>query len=185
LGGDNDAVNPIRALRRSASILKKTWGETIIGYAGLAFGNAIIAFSNVLLLVSCVVYGFAMNTAWLPVSVAAAWIALLIVYSYVIGVASRIYLGALYIYFFRDLSLAVDFDDAARSALGDENTAVTQRLAGVDFNFVGSFVFPNGLFVRSQFTRARAVADEIVSIVETPTILWIRAGEFPFAFPLA
>src|SRR5205823_12980187 len=35
-------ANPIMVLRKSAGVLKQTWGEALIGYVGLSFANGII-----------------------------------------------------------------------------------------------------------------------------------------------
>jgi len=95
---ENSSANPILALRHSASILKRTWGEAIIGYVGLSFGNAIVAISTGIILISSIVFGVATNSIWLPLTISAVWIAFLFVYSYVMGVASHVYRGALYLY---------------------------------------------------------------------------------------
>src|SRR5258708_2381449 len=44
-------ANPVAVLKKSAGILKKTWGEALIGYAGLAFANTLILAGSVVLLV--------------------------------------------------------------------------------------------------------------------------------------
>ena len=95
---ENDSPNPIRALRQSASILKRTWGEAIIGYIGLSFGNAIVAASTGIILISSLVYGFATNSIWLPASISLVWLSFLFAYTYIMGVACHVYRGALYLY---------------------------------------------------------------------------------------
>ena len=93
-----DSANPIRALRYSASILKRTWGEAIIGYVGLSFGNALIAFATVAVIGASVAYAIATQTYLISVSVFATWLCILFAYSYVMSIASHIYRGALYLY---------------------------------------------------------------------------------------
>lgn len=95
---ESDTANPVTALKRSANILVKTWGETIIGFAGLNFGSAIMMFATILVIAGCVVCGVAFQIVWLPVSVGLGWLFLLFAYAYVMGVASHIYRGALYLY---------------------------------------------------------------------------------------
>jgi hypothetical protein len=95
---ENPSANPLRALRHSASILKKTWGEAIIGYAGITFGNAIMALVTGVMVVGCAIYGIATQSLWIPLSVAVTWIFVLFAYSYLISVASHVYRGALYLY---------------------------------------------------------------------------------------
>jgi len=93
-----DSANPIRALRYSASILKRTWGEAIIGYVGLSFGNALIAFATVLVIGGAFAYAMATQTFLISLSVFATWLCILFAYSYVMSIASHIYRGALYLY---------------------------------------------------------------------------------------
>src|ERR1051325_213369 len=93
-----DSANPIRALRYSASILKRTWGEAIIGYVGLSFGNALIAFMSVLVIGGAFTYAIVTQTYFIAVSVFATWLCVLFAYSYVMSIASHIYRGALYLY---------------------------------------------------------------------------------------
>jgi hypothetical protein len=95
---ENKSANPILALRHSASILKRTWGETIVGYLGLTFGNAIMAISSGIILIGCIVFGISAQTVWIPLGAGLVWLTFLFVYGYVMGVASHIYRGALYLY---------------------------------------------------------------------------------------
>lgn len=95
---ESETSNPVTALKRSASILIKTWGESIIGFVGLNFGNTIMGLGTLLVIGACVAAGILLHTLWIPLSVAISWIVLLIAYSYVMGVAAHIYRGALYLY---------------------------------------------------------------------------------------
>src|SRR5258706_13802379 len=44
-------ANPINVLRKSASTLKKTWGESLAGYVGLQFGGALVFGVSLLFLI--------------------------------------------------------------------------------------------------------------------------------------
>jgi hypothetical protein len=91
-------ANPLAVLQKSAGVLKRTWGEALIGYAGLSIANGMIALGSVLWLggtiaVSAVLHNFVM----IPVAVV-VWLCALFIWSYVAGVASNVYRGALYLY---------------------------------------------------------------------------------------
>src|SRR5882672_8253508 len=40
---EEQSANPLNLLKKSAGILKRTWGEALIGYVGLTFANTLIA----------------------------------------------------------------------------------------------------------------------------------------------
>ena len=91
-------ANPLAVLQKSAGVLKRTWGEALIGYAGLSIANGLIALGSVLWLggtiaVSALLHNFVM----IPVAVV-VWLCALFIWSYVAGVASNVYRGALYLY---------------------------------------------------------------------------------------
>jgi hypothetical protein len=91
-------ANPFAVLRDSAEILKRTWGEALIGYAGLSFANGIIAVCSVAVIAGSIVASVALHTFWLAVMVVPVWLLLLFAWSYVTSVASHVYRGALYLY---------------------------------------------------------------------------------------
>jgi len=91
-------ASPIAVLQKSAGILKKTWGEALIGYAGLAFANTLILVGSVVLLIGAVVVSAALNNFWIIALVAVTWLFAMVAWSYVTGVASHVYRGALYLY---------------------------------------------------------------------------------------
>jgi hypothetical protein len=91
-------ANPIRFLKTSASLLKKTWGEALIGYVGLSFGGLIVFVASLLLLGGSLFLSFALNNFWFFSIGFLVWFAGLIAFVYVLRVAGLVYLGALYIY---------------------------------------------------------------------------------------
>jgi hypothetical protein len=95
---EEEGANPIRCLKSSASLLRRTWGESMIGYAGIAFGGWIVSlFAFGILILG----GFAsamLDSPWPIVLGAILFFAVIFVYSYVSGVASMVYRGALYLY---------------------------------------------------------------------------------------
>jgi len=95
---ESNSTNPVGALKKSATILLRTWGEAIIGFAGLRVGDAIVGFSSVFMIVVALALGAWLHTIWLPAAVVISWLLVLFAYSYVMTVASHIYRGALYLY---------------------------------------------------------------------------------------
>ena len=91
-------ANPLNILRKSASILKRTWGEALIGYAGLAFANTLILIGSVVLLMGALVASIALNNYWLIAITGVLWLFTLFAWSYLTSVASQVYKGALYLY---------------------------------------------------------------------------------------
>ena len=91
-------VNPVNLLRTSAGILKRTWGEALIGYVGLAFGNLLVLFASIFILGGATFASVAMNNYWIIAVTGVFWLLAIFALSYVMSVASQIYKGALYLY---------------------------------------------------------------------------------------
>jgi hypothetical protein len=94
---EHDA-NPFNMLRRSAGILKKTWGEALIGYAGLTFVNVLIGIVSAIVLVGAFAVSAALHTFWIAALAFVSWLLAMFVWNYFVGVASQVYKGALYLY---------------------------------------------------------------------------------------
>ena len=95
---EEQTANPVSMLRKSATVLKRTWGEALIGYAGLSFANLVILLCSLVGLAGVVVISAALHTAWLIAFAVVGWLMAMFVWSYVAGVASNVYRGALYLY---------------------------------------------------------------------------------------
>ena len=90
--------NPVQMLRQSAGILKRTWGEMLIGYVGLTFGNALIGIGSVVLLGGALFASMVLQNFWIVAIVGLLWLVAIVTWSYVVSVASHVYRGALYLY---------------------------------------------------------------------------------------
>ncbi len=95
---DQQSVNPVEMLKKSAAILKRTWGEALIGYAGIAFGNLIVLFTSLVLLAGATFVSIQLDNFWILAAAGAFWILALISWSYLMNVAGLVYKGALYLY---------------------------------------------------------------------------------------
>ena len=91
-------VNPLTVLKESALTLKKTWGESLIGYAGVSFGGALIALLSVLWLGAGIALSTALHLWWLIPLIVVAWLTAFILWAYLLSVASQIFRCALYLY---------------------------------------------------------------------------------------
>jgi len=90
--------NPVLFLRNSAATLKKTWGESLIGYLGIQFGSLLVFLVSMFLLAGGVILSVAVNNFWILAMVAGLWFVGIMVFVFVSGVASQVYKGALFIY---------------------------------------------------------------------------------------
>jgi len=95
---EEQSVNPVNMLRKSAGILKRTWGEALIGYAGLTFGNLLIVLGSVVLLGGAVAASVALDNFWIIAGTGVVWLLAVIAWAYLTSVASQVYKGALYLY---------------------------------------------------------------------------------------
>ena len=91
-------ASPVNLLKKSAGILKRTWGEALIGYIGLAFANTLIAVGSLVLLAGAFFASMALENYWLIAIVGALWLVAIFAWAYLMSVASQIYKGALYLY---------------------------------------------------------------------------------------
>ena len=98
LVSEREVSNPLEILKRSANTLKKTWGESLIGYVGLSFASLLVFLSTLGIVGGAVAAMAILETYVLPIGAIALWVVFLIAYSYVMSVAGQVYKGALYLY---------------------------------------------------------------------------------------
>lgn len=92
------SANPLALLRNSASTLRKTWGESLIGYAGITIASWLILLGSLLLLGGAIIVSVALKIPLIAFAVVAVWLLAMCVYGYLIGVTGHIYRCALYVY---------------------------------------------------------------------------------------
>ena len=95
---DAKTTNPVQFLKTSASLLRKTWGESLFGYVGLRFGGLLVFVASLLLLAAGFGLSFATHTIWFLAVAAVLWLVSLTVFMFLLNVAGQVFLGALYIY---------------------------------------------------------------------------------------
>ena len=92
-------ANPFTLLRTSATTLRKTWGESLIGYVGLALVSWIVVLGSVIFLIGTGLLIVCLPRLLLFVFVIwGTWLVAVIAFGYLVSVASHIYRGALYVY---------------------------------------------------------------------------------------
>jgi hypothetical protein len=95
---DEESANPFVALRKSAEILKQTWGESLIGYIGIGFINSVVVIGSMMTLGVSIFATAQLHQPWLVALEVAAWLMFVFCWSYLMNVANLVYKGALYLY---------------------------------------------------------------------------------------
>jgi hypothetical protein len=95
---ETETSNPLVMLKKSALTLRRTWGESLIGYVGLSFGSAITLVFSLFWLAGGIAMASALHLYWMIAAVVLSWLALIILWSYVLNVASQIFRCALFLY---------------------------------------------------------------------------------------
>ena len=91
-------TNPLAILRHSAGALRKTWGESLIGYVGVAVGSWIILLASLVYLAGSAMLAVALTQPVFFFMAAALWLAAMIALAYLASVAGHVYRCALYVY---------------------------------------------------------------------------------------
>jgi hypothetical protein len=92
------SMNPVNVLKESALTLKRTWGESLIGYAGVSLGSAIIVLASLVWLGGGIAISISLHLYWLIALIGVAWIIAMVLWVYVLSVASQIFRCALFVY---------------------------------------------------------------------------------------
>jgi hypothetical protein len=91
-------ANPVAMLKKSAGILKRTWGEALIGYVGLGMVSGLMLIVSMVFLFGALVGSIMLNNYWLLAIAGVLWLVAMFALSYLTSLAGQIYKGALYLY---------------------------------------------------------------------------------------
>ena len=91
-------ANPVALRKKSAGILKRTWGEALIGYVGLGMVSGLMMIASMVFLFGALVGSIVLNNFWLLAIAGVLWLVAMFVLSYLTSLAGQIYKGALYLY---------------------------------------------------------------------------------------
>ena len=98
---NRDLNNPFQALKYSASAIKRTWGESLIGFVGINMISLVASLLLVLLVFGGIVLGVLAGSSvcWILVAVMGACVLMAyVLFCYLVKVAEAIYRAALYQY---------------------------------------------------------------------------------------
>ncbi|HTL55312.1 MAG TPA: DUF6159 family protein [Candidatus Limnocylindrales bacterium] len=98
LARDNSVSNPFAILSKSATTIKRTWGEMLAGYVGLKGMNLMVLWASIVSWISVGIGAYLLSNPWVLLLFGLPWLATIILYSYLTSIASRVYLCALYFY---------------------------------------------------------------------------------------
>jgi len=91
-------INPLAVLRDSAATVKKTWGESLIGFVGVQLAGAAFVLVSLIFAGWMVLMTLVTHLSWLPFAGLAVWLPAVLAYSLLIGMATHVYRCALYVY---------------------------------------------------------------------------------------
>ena len=95
---ESRTANPLNFLKISATSLRQTWGESLLGYLGVQFGGLLFLIGSLVWFGLSIWICFICNAFWIAVVAFVVWVVSLVTYMYLLNVASQVYLGALYLY---------------------------------------------------------------------------------------
>lgn len=95
---EEQTSNPFVVLKTSAQTLTRTWGESLIGYAGVSLSSSLLLIMSVFWLAAGIAASVWLRSLWLGAAVVLGWLMALIVFSYLMSVASQIFRCALFLY---------------------------------------------------------------------------------------
>lgn len=90
--------NPLVVLRDSAAMLKRTWGETIVGFLGLHLAGAAIIFTLIVAVLGSAFASLFLKLGWLPLGLLISGGVVIVATGALLSVATDVYRGALYVY---------------------------------------------------------------------------------------
>ena len=94
--------NPFSYLKKSSSIIVKTWGESLVGYVGFGALNSLVFIGSFIAVIGFDIFALTVIKGQvggtLAIACSVAWLILIITFFYIVSVAEKIYRGALYLY---------------------------------------------------------------------------------------
>lgn len=90
--------NPLVVLRDSATMLKRTWGETLVGFLGFHLAGLAIIMTLIVAVLASAFVALLLKLGWLPLVLLIVGAAGIVAVSVLLSVATDVYRGALYVY---------------------------------------------------------------------------------------
>jgi hypothetical protein len=98
LARDPSVSSPFAILTKSATTIKRTWGEMLVGYVGMKGMNLMVLFASIFCWIGVGLGAYLLSNPWILLMFGGPWLGAVIVYGYLTSIASRVYLCALYLY---------------------------------------------------------------------------------------
>jgi len=98
LARDTSVSSPFAILSKSATAIKRTWGEMLAGYVGMKGMNLVVLWASILCWLSVGLGTYLLSNPWILLMFGVPWLGAVIAYGYLTSIASRVYLCALYLY---------------------------------------------------------------------------------------
>lgn len=95
---EEKSANPVLFLKTSASVLKKTWGESLIGYVGIALFNWAYLWLSLVFFGVGIFLCYRAGNFWMLIVPGLLWLLLTILYAWFASIASQVFQCALFIY---------------------------------------------------------------------------------------
>lgn len=95
---EQNTTNPFAVLKSSAQSIKRTWGETLIGFVGINLGVLFAVLFSTIPFAGMIFLAVSLNMPILIAISIFAWIIFIIAFSYFVSVASNVFHGALYVF---------------------------------------------------------------------------------------
>lgn len=95
---NEDSFNPITNLKKSAKVIKDTWGESLIGFLGISTLNGLLIIPIVLLTLALAIALGMVAGPVLAVIVGCLGFIAVVLISMLLSVAQKIYIASLYLY---------------------------------------------------------------------------------------
>ncbi|MDD5687832.1 MAG: DUF6159 family protein [Elusimicrobia bacterium] len=89
----SEEPNPIKLLKNSATIIKKTWGESLIGYLGVNFASLLIIFAPLIVIIVSMFLFVKLALFFMGI-----YLLIIIIYAFLTNIISQIYKCALYLF---------------------------------------------------------------------------------------
>ena len=93
-----EKAGPVELLRLSAATLKKTWGESLLGYLGFSFVSGMVVLASIAYFLAVTCFAAFLQRPLLLIPGISLGVLVLVAYFFTASVADNIYRCALYIY---------------------------------------------------------------------------------------
>src|SRR6185437_16745095 len=85
---DAQTANPITLIKNSAGILRRTWGESLIGFVGIRLMSGLVLIFSIGFLIAAAAISAMLHSVWIWALTFILWFAAMFVLSYLSGIAS-------------------------------------------------------------------------------------------------